>query len=467
MADASSYLEHFFRPKSITVVGASRQPRKIGHVIFKNLIELGFPGKVYPVNPNATEIMGLKAYRSISEIDDEVELAVIATPSSIVPDSMEDCARSHVKAAIIISGGFKETGENGKKLEEQVLNTARNAGIRVIGPNCMGIYDTYNSIDTLFLPRYRLKRPGRGNVSFISQSGAFGAAVLDWAAEMGIGISKFISLGNKADIDEVETLKYLREDKTTKCIAVYIEGTNRGREFTETLREITAEKPVVVLKGGMTPEGQSAVLSHTGILAGSPQVYDAMIKQTGAIKAETAQELLDFSVAFTHQPVPHGDRVMVVTNAGGFGVLTADSISRLGLKLAKPKGETMQQIRSKMPPMVNLKNPLDLVGDASPERYKAALEPLTADPDIDGMIVIILVQTPEINADIVDVLTNIASFYRKPLVVTTVGGELTNMLTKMFTESGISTYPTPERAVKSMKALITYAQHHMRKGENG
>ncbi len=456
------YLDFFFRPKSIAVVGASRQPRKIGHVIFRNLIDLGFPGKVYPVNPNATTILGRRSFGSVTEIDDEVELAVIATPSAIVPSSVEDCAKSKVKAGIIISGGFKETGEDGRKLEEESLDIARRAGMRLIGPNCMGIYDTYNYIDTLFLPRYRLKRPPRGDIAFISQSGAFGAAVLDWAAELGIGISKFVSLGNKADIDEVEILKYLEDDPTAKCIAVYIEGTNRGRELSETLKEVTARKPVIVLKGGMTPEGQSAALSHTGILAGTPQIYEAMIKQTGAIRAETAEELLDFSVALSHQPLPQGNRVMILTNAGGFGVLTADSVSKLGLKLAKLNDETIRQIKGKMPSTVIVKNPLDLVGDADPERYEIALESLTRDPNIDSMIIIILVQTPEIDPEIVDVLTNVTSFYKKPMLVTTVGGELTQMLTKMFSESGISTYPTPERTVKAIKALTTCAQNRMR-----
>jgi acetyl coenzyme A synthetase (ADP forming)-like protein len=445
-------------------VGASRQPRKIGHVIFKNLLDLGFPGKVYPVNPNAAAILGCRVFSSVSEIDDEVEMAVIATPSTVVPANVEDCAKSKVKSAIIISGGFKEIGEDGKKLEEEALSIAQSAGIRLIGPNCMGIYDTYNYIDTLFLPRYRLKRPNRGDISFISQSGAFGAAVLDWAAELGVGISKFISLGNKADIDEVDVLRYLEDDPTSKCIAVYIEGTNRGRELSESLREVTTKKPVIVLKGGMTPEGQSAALSHTGILAGTPQIYEAMIKQTGAIRAETAEELLDFSVALSHQPLPKGDRVMVVTNAGGFGVLTADSLSKLGLKLAKPDEGIIQQIASILPQRVIVKNPLDLVGDADAERYRIALEALTKDTNIDNMIVIILVQTPEIDPEIVDVLTNITSSYDKPLLVTTVGGELTQMLTKMFTESGISTYPTPERTAKAIKALTVYSHNRMRTG---
>jgi acyl-CoA synthetase (NDP forming) len=375
---------------------------------------------------------------------------------------MEDCAKGKVKAAIIISGGFKETGEEGKKLEDEALRIAQSAGIRLIGPNCMGIYDTYDYIDTLFLPRYRLKRPNRGDIAFISQSGAFGAAVLDWAAELGVGISKFISLGNKADIDEVEILRYLVDDPTAKCIAIYIEGTNRGKEFSEALKEVTMKKPVIVLKGGMTPEGQSAALSHTGILAGTPQIYEAMIKQTGAIRAETAEELLDFSVALSHQPLPKGERVMVVTNAGGFGVLTADSLSKLGLKLAKPNEEIIQRIVNHLPQRVIVKNPLDLVGDADPERYRIALEELTKDANIDSMIVIILVQTPEIDPEIVDVLTNITSYYDKPLLVTTVGGELTQLLTKMFTETGISTYPTPERTAKAIKALTTYAGNRLR-----
>ena len=286
-------LESFFKPKSVAVVGASKQPRKFGHVILKNFVESEFGGRIYPVNPRAENVLGIKAYPSVKEIPDELDLAVIAVPAPLVPSVIDDCLSKDVDAAVIISGGFKETGEKGAALELEIKKKIIGNKLRIIGPNCIGIYDPVNHVDTLFLPRYRLRRPKRGPIAFISQSGAFGSAVLDWATSQEIGISKFISIGNKIDVDEIDLINYLAEDPLTKCITIYVESINRGREFLRAAKEITGSKPLIVLKGGLTKEGATAALSHTGALAGSAKIYEGAFKQAGVIQADTVDELFD------------------------------------------------------------------------------------------------------------------------------------------------------------------------------
>ena len=251
-------LEPFFKPKTVAVVGASRKPRKFGHVIFKNFVDSEFEGKVYPVNPEAETILDIKAYPSVVDIPSALDLAVIAVPALKVPSIVDDCISKGVKAAVIISGGFKEIGGEGAKLESSIKEKIRGSNLRIIGPNCIGVYDPVNHVDTLFLPKYRLRRPKHGPIAFISQSGAFGAAVLDWATSQEIGISKFVSIGNKVDVDEVDLLNYLADDPHTKCVTLYIEGVGRGRAFLDAAKKTLKNKPVVVLKGGMTTAGARA-----------------------------------------------------------------------------------------------------------------------------------------------------------------------------------------------------------------
>jgi len=260
-------LDVFFNPQTVTIIGVSRTPGKVGNVIFSNFLESNFRGKVYPVNPIAKSIYGRPVFPTVKDIPDEVDLGVFATTAETTPSIMLECVEKRVKGVIIVSGGFSETSEEGKKIEEEVKDTAKKAGIRVIGPNCIGVYDSETEVDTMFLPRYRMQRPRRGNIAFISQSGAFGVAVLDWAASRGFGVSKFISLGNRIDVDEIECLDYLAGDEQTKVIALYIESTVDGRRLIKTVEDVVKEKPVIALKTGTTDEGAKAVLSHTGSLA--------------------------------------------------------------------------------------------------------------------------------------------------------------------------------------------------------
>ncbi len=450
-------LELFFKPRSVAVIGASREPRKFGHVIFKNFVESEFNGKTYPINPKAENILDSKAYQSVKEIPDELDLAVIAVPAPIVPSVIDECLSKNVKAAVIISGGFREIGDRGEKLEVEIKEMIRGSSLRVIGPNCIGVYDPSNHVDTLFLPRYRLRRPKPGPIAFISQSGAFGSAVLDWAASQDIGISKFISIGNKIDVDEVDLLNYLVDDPLTKCIAVYVESIGRGREFLNVASKVTNNKPVVVLKGGTTLEGARAALSHTGSLAGSAKIYEGALEQAGAIQAQTVDELFDYARVLAYQPTPKDQKsIAIVTNGGGFGVISTDEVSKLGLTLANLDPKTLKKLTEKLPDYAIPHNPLDLVGDADVERYRFALDAVSSDPNVGLVLVIVLLQTSYIESDVVDAITESQVTYGKPTIVCTIGGEFTQMLVKMLEADRIPSYVTPERAVNAINALIKY-----------
>jgi len=450
-------LDAFFKPRSVAVIGASREPRKFGHVIFKNFVASEFKGKTYPVNPKTESILGFKAYPNLKEIPDELDLAVIAVPAPIVPQTIDECLSKNVKAAVIISGGFREVGEKGEKLEREIKEKMVGSNLRIIGPNCIGVYDPSNHVDTLFLPTYRLRRPKPGSIAFISQSGAFGSAVLDWAASQDIGISKFISIGNKIDVDEVDLLSYLADDSPTTCITVYVESIGRGREFLKIASRVTEKKPVVVLKGGTTPEGASAALSHTGSMAGSAKIYKGAFEQAGAIQALRVDELFDYGRVLAYQPVPKTKTdVAIITNGGGFGVISTDEASRLGIKLASFCPETMKTLKEKLPEYATPHNPLDLVGDADVERYRMALNAVSSDPSVGVILVIVLPQTSYIESDVVDAITESQVTYGKPIVVCSIGGDFTQVLAEMLEEERIPAYATPERAINAINALLKY-----------
>jgi len=452
-------LEAFFKPKSVAVIGASREPRKFGHVIFKNFVESEFKGKTYPVNPKADYILGLKAYAHLKDVPSQVDLAVISIPAPFVPSAIDECVSKKVKAAIIVSGGFKEIGEKGELLELEIKRRIEDSDLRIIGPNCIGVYDPVNHIDTLFLPRYRLRRPKRGPIAFISQSGAFGSAVLDWAASQEIGVSKFISIGNKIDVDEVDLLEYLMDDPITKCITIYVESVSRGREFMKTASKVAKSKPLVVLKGGVTAEGASAAMSHTGALAGASKVVAGAFEQAGVMQAETVDELFDYGRALAYLPIPKDSRELaIVTNGGGFGVISTDEATKLGLKLANFSKETATTLQEKLPSYANVRNPLDLVGDADVDRYRTALQAVSADPGVGIILAIVLLQTSFIESDVVDAITESQVTSGKPIVVCTIGGDFTQILVKMLEENQIPSYATPERAINAIYALTKYAK---------
>lgn len=446
-------MDNFFKPKSVAVIGASRNPKKVGHVIFRNFIEGSFPGKAYPVNPNTPEIMGEKSYHSVLKIPGKVDLAVITIPGPLVSKALEECGKKKIPAAIIISAGFSEIGN--KKLEERLKAIAKKHKIRIIGPNCFGIISPATGVDTMFLPRYKLERPGPGSIAYISQSGATLSVVLDYMGMKNYKISKAVSYGNAADIDEADLMEYLANDPATKVICAYLEGVREGRKFYEITKKISGKKPIVVLKGGTTPAGEKATLSHTGSLAGESKIYDAAFKQAGIIKANDLEQVFDLARIFSTQPLPRGKRVQIITDGGGYGVLTADWVHRHGLELAKINPKTVASMKKQFPPRVVVKNPLDLTGDADTERYRIAIDAALKDPGVDMLIVVLLFQIPTLTGEVVEVVTEARG--RKPLVVIAGGGKYTEALKKPLEDAGIPCFSYPERAVAALKALHEYS----------
>ena len=449
-------MDYFFEPRSVAVIGASRNPKKIGHVILRNFIEGGFKGKVYPINPKAEEMFGIRCYPSVLRVPGKVELGVVSVPAPLVPRVLDECGRKGVKAVIIISGGFGEVGN--RELEEDCMKIIMKHRMRAVGPNCVGVVDPSSHVDTFFLPRYKLERPREGSVAFISQSGALGSVVLDWMAMKGYRISKFVSYGNAIDVDEADLIEYLSEDKRTNVICCYFEGLRHGRKFFDTLKKVSRKKPVIILKGGATQEGGHAASSHTGSLAGSKVVHDAAFRQAGGIQAQSLDELFDFARVLANQPRPKGKRVQVITDGGGFGVLTTDWIVGNDLELASMDRKSVAGLRKRFPPHVVIKNPLDLTGDADVERYRLAMDAAIKDQNVDMIAVIALFQIPTLTADITDVISAAAGRSSKPLVVIASGGRFTEVLKKTLEDSGVPTFSYPESAVKALWALHEFGR---------
>lgn len=448
-------LSPFFAPKSIAVIGVSRNPNKVGHVIFKNLIEGGFEGEIIPINPETNQILNYKVFASITHVKKKVDLAIIAVPAELVMKVTHECHQAGVKHVLILTAGFKEAGK--ADLEEALAKYLRATKMRCIGVNCLGIYDAYNKIDALFIPRYRLRRPQPGGISFVCQSGAIGAAITDIATEQHHKFSKFVSYGNATDVDESDLLEEISEDKNTKVICLYLEGVKDGEKFYKTLMNVARKKPIVALKGGLSAAGSQAALSHTGSLAGAREVYEGIFKQTGVIQVETLEEMFDVASIIEKGLVFKGGKTLVMTNGGGYGILSTDYISQTKhLSMAQLSKKTVQELRKAFPPHVNVHNPLDLVGDATTDRYRVALEICVQDEGIDAILLIALYQTPLITTDIVEVISEMHRQTKKPIVVVSTGGEFTENLSDALEESGLPTFSFPERALAAMNKLVWY-----------
>jgi acetyl coenzyme A synthetase (ADP forming)-like protein len=450
------------KPASVAIIGASRTPGKVGNVILQNYMNAGYTGRIYPVNLNAEEVLGLKAYKSVLEINDKIDLAVIAIPALAVPEALEECGKAKVKSVIVVSGGFAEIGETA--LQEKITKIAQKYKIAMIGPNCLGVMDTRSKVDTLFLPTEKISKPKVGYVSFVSQSGAVGSTVLDVIAGEGFGLSKFISYGNAAYVDEVDILQYLMNDDETKVIILYLEGIKRGKEFVELAREITKVKPVVVLKAGRTSAGVAAAHSHTAALAGDYATQEAIFKQFGFVVAKDLDELLFYAKILASEVRPKGDRVAIITNGGGVGVNTADEVaSSRYLRMAEYSNSTKKALRKVMPPLVNITNPLDLAGDADAKRYGDALDALSADKNIDMLIVVILYQTPGANPEVTKEVIHKKATLLKPLLVISLGAEYTQRQNKVLESGGVPVYDSPISAVDALEALFEYAEYKGRR----
>jgi acetate---CoA ligase (ADP-forming) len=445
-----SSLDKFFAPKSIAVVGASRTPGKLGFTILENL-KNSFKGLIYPINPNAEKILDLTCYPTLSDVKEPIDQAVIVVPVEMVKNVVEEGIRNNITAFTIITSGFSETGEKERELE--LKNLCKNKKIRIIGPNCVGLYK--KDLDMLFFPKKRLKRPNDGSISFISQSGAFGSVLLDVASNDGVGISKFASIGNKIDVDEIELIEYLEKDLSTRCIAIYMEAVTDGSEFIKVAKNTTKVKPIVVFKAGKTAKGSEAVASHTGSMAGSAQVYSSAFKQSGVIEARTSDELFDFAKALAEQPVLKSKRIAIITDGGGFGIVAADSAIECGLELPTLSNELVKSLKSFLPSYATIRNPIDITGDATVERYQKTLEAVLKDKNIDGVVCVALMQLPTLDDGIVDVLKD-CKMHGKPLTVCSAGSEFVLERNRKLESYGIPVYPTPERAVKAMAALYEY-----------
>jgi acetyl coenzyme A synthetase (ADP forming)-like protein len=449
-------MDVLFNPNSVAVIGASRDSSKIGHVILRNFIEGGFRGRIYPINPNCEEILGIKCYRSVKEVEEVIDLAVISIPAKFVIDALKECGEKGVKGAIVISGGFSEVGN--VELEDELKEVCLRYDIACLGPNCMGVINPLTRVDSVFIPTYKMGRPKLGGVSFISQSGAIGGCVLDLMARQGFGMAKFVSYGNGAAIDETDLLEYMANDEKTRIIALYIEGIRRGRKFFETLKNVTKKKPVVVLKGGKTAEGAIATKSHTGSLAGNAEVYEAVFKQCKATEAKDLAEIFDFSKLFESQPLCSGDRVGIVTNGGGLGVIATDSVEENGLKLAELSEESKRKIQEKVPSYVTVKNPLDLVGDAGADRFEVAVEAMLEDPNVDSILVGVLFQTESIDSRVVSILVDASNRRKKPMLVVCPGGEYAEVHGRILENCGLPTYTSSSSAINALRGLIDYSK---------
>lgn len=453
-------LDPFFKPQGIAVVGATDTEGKVGNVIVKKLLENKAEGKleasVYPINPKIDEVENMKCYSSISDIKGELDLAVISIPAPKVPDTIEECGKNNVESAIIITGGFGELGKKGKKLEKEIKELGNEYGVRIIGPNCVGIFDSDNGVDTVFLPDDRMDRPGKGNTSFISQSGAFVATMLDWASMKDFGIAKTISYGNKIDVNDSEILHYLKNDNKTDVITMYIEGIDEGRSFVDSARKVSKEKPIIAVKSGKSEAGASAASSHTGSLAGSDKVYEAAFKQTGIIRADDFFHMFDLAKALEKQGPANGDNISIITDGGGAGVMATDACEEQGLNLAELSERTESKIREEFPPHAIVGNPTDVVGDTDKERYEIALRNMINDDNVDGIVIIILFQVPLLEDEVVDRVAEYANNTNKPVVACAMGGEHTKPHADKLEKLGVPTYPSPERAVRAMKGLVDY-----------
>ncbi len=445
-------LNGFFNPESIVVIGASRSPEKIGHLILQNL-KVTFQGKIYPINPNATEILGLKCFSSVLEIeDDSPDLAIIVLPAKEVKKVVLECIKKKIRSAVIISSGFSEVGN--KEAEEELKKISKKK-IRIIGPNCVGIYK--KGLDMLFFPRERLKRPADGSIAFITQSGAFGSTILDLIAEEGIGISKFISIGNRIDVNEIELLEYLAKDINTRCIAMYLESIENGKEFINVAKKIVKKKPIIVFKAGKTKKGKEAVASHTGSLAGEHVIYSAAFKQAGIIEANSTEELFDFAKVLANQPVMNSNKIGIVTNGGGFGIIAADEAVRIGLDVPELPKDIIKSLGKFLPDYAVKHNPVDLTGDANTERYEKSLNAVFKNKEIDGVVCIVLMQIPTLEEDVLTVLRD-TKIYGKPITICATGGRWTTDRMKKLEAFGIPVYQTPERAVRALRVLYEYGK---------
>ncbi len=447
-------LENFFTPNSIAVIGASTNPEKLGYAVLENLVSGGYTerGKVYPINPSAELILELPAYPSVLDVPGSIDLAVIVIPYRYVPAALEECGQKAIPAAIVISAGFREAGSEGLDRELELVKIAHQYKIRLVGPNCLGVIDTFTPLNASFAAG----TPPKGPMAFMSQSGALGTAVLDIALGGRLGLSKFVSLGNKADVSEIDLLRLWQDDPNTSVILIYSEGMPNGQEFIEVARQVTAKKPVVAIKSGVTQSGSRAVSSHTGSLAGSEQAYQAAFQQAGVLRATSMESLFDMALAIGYQPALEGDRIAIVTNAGGPGILATDALERAGLSMARFDLTTIRALEQFLPDAASAANPVDVLGDARADRYRFALEQVSEDPNVDGILVVVTPQAMTEISSTAEAVGTLKSKSPKPVLACFMGEAKIKPGIDILTAHGVPNYSFPERAAVAFRAMADY-----------
>jgi acetyltransferase len=447
-------LEAFFEPKSVAVIGASTNEEKLGYAVLENLARGGYAevGQIIPINPKADQILGYQAYPSVLDVPDEIDLAVIVIPYPYVPDVLEECGEKDIPAVVVISAGFREAGMEGLNRELELIEIANRYKMRLIGPNCLGIIDTFTPVNASF----SAGTPPQGPMGFMSQSGALGTAILDWAQAGRLGLAKFVSLGNKADVSEIDLMKAWVDDPDTRVILMYSEGLPNGEEFIQVAREVTRHKPVIAIKSGVTESGSRAVSSHTGSLAGSEQAYQAAFEQAGVLRADDMAGMFDMALALGYQPLLEGDQIAIITNAGGPGILATDALERSGMSLSRLEVETIQALEQFLPDAASAANPVDVLGDAREDRYKFALETVSKDPNVDGIMVVL---TPQAMTEIDQTAHEVGKLSQnldKPVLACFMGEAKVASGIEILTDYGVPNYSFPERASLAFRAMSEY-----------
>ncbi len=448
----------FLAPKGVAVIGATEAPTKLGYGVMRNLThpEWGFPGPVYPVNPRRDTILGLRAYASVEDVPDPVDLAVILIPAPAVPQAVEACGRRGIRGVIVVSGGFRELGDEGERLQQDIVTTARRYGMRLMGPNGIGIIDTVIPLNTTFVRAM----PLRGPIAVISQSGALCGAAIDWARDRGIGFSRMYSVGNQADLAETDFLRVLAEDEHTRAICLYVEEISDGRRFYETARVVARKKPVLFLKAGRTQAGHEAAKSHTGALAGAVTAYRAACEDAGVHWCTSLQEMLETAHVLTHSPLPQGRAVAVVTNAGGPAALAVDALAEAGLDLAHPTPTTQERLRAALPPAAQVTSVIDMLGAAGPREYTFATQAALADPAVSMALVLFVPQATVKAQDVVQAVDRAREAGRdKPVLLALPGEESVREALYEANRRGLPAVTFPEDAARALRHLVERGKH--------
>jgi acetyltransferase len=445
-------LDALLYPKTVAVIGASRSPGKVGHEIVANLKSAGFKGEIVPINPSGGEVLGIPCFADLKSYGKTIDHAVIAVPVKLVLGAIQGAIEAGVKAVTIITAGFKEVGKEGAALEREIAGICKAAGVRILGPNCLGLINTENGLNASFAKQM----PTAGRISVVSQSGALCTAILDWSVAQKVGLAKLLSIGNKADLDETDLLPVLAADDQTKVVAFYLESISRGEEFMKAAEEAGEKKPIVVLKVGTSKAGGKAASSHTGSLAGADIAYTAAFNRSGVIRAHDFEALFDIAIAFSTQPIPKGNRIAVITNAGGPGIIAADASEHSGLQIGSLTPSIAESLKAYLPAAASVGNPIDVLGDAPAERYAEAVKAAVADESVDMLLVIL---TPQAMTDPVATARAIAAVERngKPMVTSFMGGHDVMPAREELMSLGIPDYPAPDRAVNALQAMSEYS----------